>query len=488
MTSRAPTSFGSYLLNSEKASNSSSVQRYLREPSRSLFESQAVRSEPTAVSVAGTGVDKCLEAEQQWSQYRFPSPADSSWSSSNNSSYTSKWNNGMQRDQYHADFAAFSSPRLTNPERFAEPFGVFKAPARNHFFPDGSCIAPRKVQQYPDPEPELFTGQPQYIPYENETMAYHPQMNLGGPTDTSIVCHDWHGDTRRDGQSVEPIIKTEDAVSESSIVSPRAQQRRRNRPEQSVNSGPMSAPASKVVKQTSHSRCHSSSSSRSASQVKLALSHLKPRHASPPPSPVRPFTCPLAPYGCPSSFGSKNEWKRHVNTQHVRLGFWRCDLCPSTDDRPNDFNRKDLFIQHLRRMHPTAASSPPKPQITTTATTTTSNPKSNSKPTKRAPPSPNRASEPDPALTKLAALSFHPLRGPPAYSSCLFCPKRFDDWDERLEHVGRHMEKNKRAQAEVLDWRGWRVDAEVEEWLRGQGLLVREGGRWRVCDGRRVVC
>ncbi|KAK4990801.1 hypothetical protein LTR66_006721, partial [Elasticomyces elasticus] len=144
---------------------------------------------------------------------------------------------------------------------------------------------------------------------------------------------------------------------------------------------------------------------------------------------------------------------------------------------------------HLRRMHPTAASSPPKPQTTiTTTATTTSNPKSNSKPTKRSPLPPNRASEPDPALTKLAALSFHALRGPPAYSSCLFCTKRFNDWDERLEHVGRHMEKGKRAQAEVLDWRGWRVDAEVEEWLRGQGLLVREGGRWRVCDGRRVVC
>ena len=36
-------------------------------------------------------------------------------------------------------------------------------------------------------------------------------------------------------------------------------------------------------------------------------------------------------------------------TQHFRMGFWRCDQCTDSPDRPNDFNRKDLFVQHVRR-------------------------------------------------------------------------------------------------------------------------------------------
>ncbi|KAI4762548.1 hypothetical protein E4T52_04026 [Aureobasidium sp. EXF-3400] len=66
------------------------------------------------------------------------------------------------------------------------------------------------------------------------------------------------------------------------------------------------------------------------------------------------YPCPFLPYGCPASFSSKNEWKRHLNTQHLSLSTYRCDLCipkPSSSSSPqqtNDFNRKDLFIQHLR--------------------------------------------------------------------------------------------------------------------------------------------
>ncbi|KAI5201874.1 hypothetical protein E4T39_05028 [Aureobasidium subglaciale] len=70
--------------------------------------------------------------------------------------------------------------------------------------------------------------------------------------------------------------------------------------------------------------------------------------------PTTAYPCPFLPYGCPSTFSSKNEWKRHLNTQHLSLSTYRCDLCipnPSSSTSPqqsNDFNRKDLFIQHLR--------------------------------------------------------------------------------------------------------------------------------------------
>ncbi|KAI4122874.1 MAG: hypothetical protein LQ347_006351, partial [Umbilicaria vellea] len=116
---------------------------------------------------------------------------------------------------------------------------------------------------------------------------------------------------------------------------------------------------------------------------------------------TRPFVCTFGPYGCPSRFGSKNEWKRHVSSQHIQLGIWRCDQgdcvpqsfsphrrspssttgkrrgakasdpddiivvgvgAPDSAAGFNEFNRKDLFTQHLRRMHSPARSAPPTEQ------------------------------------------------------------------------------------------------------------------------------
>ncbi|EME39743.1 hypothetical protein DOTSEDRAFT_94778, partial [Dothistroma septosporum NZE10] len=136
----------------------------------------------------------------------------------------------------------------------------------------------------------------------------------------------------------------------------------------------------------------------------------------------RSFPCPLTIYGCTSTFGSKNEWKRHVNTQHMRLGFWRCDLCPNGERKPNDFNRKDLFIQHVRRMHPAAASR-------TEATSSL--------------PKAGKDNESMQALQDAANRCYKALRHPPQQSCCLFCDQQFTgngSWDDRMEHVGRHLE------------------------------------------------
>ncbi|KAM0333108.1 hypothetical protein ACHAQA_001767 [Verticillium albo-atrum] len=97
--------------------------------------------------------------------------------------------------------------------------------------------------------------------------------------------------------------------------------------------------------------------------------HMKAKH-------VRPFVCVFNFAGCGSSFPSKNEWKRHVVTQHLALNYWlctqgNCERCthpppasrqPSSDSssttstssmlpRGAIFNRKDLYTQHVRRMH-----------------------------------------------------------------------------------------------------------------------------------------
>ncbi|KAF4345457.1 PR domain protein [Fusarium beomiforme] len=78
---------------------------------------------------------------------------------------------------------------------------------------------------------------------------------------------------------------------------------------------------------------------------------------------TRPFICVFHFAGCNKVFANKNEWKRHVSAQHVNLHYWLCTTgaCgyPSTPSKgvlgtPTHcrvFKRKDLYTQHIRRMH-----------------------------------------------------------------------------------------------------------------------------------------
>lgn len=215
---------------------------------------------------------------------------------------------------------------------------------------------------------------------------------------------------------------------------------------------------------------------------------------------TRPFICTFRRYGCPSTFGSKNEWKRHVSSQHLRLGIYRCDMdkCvpqaskPShrrksssashADGRPaasqtgshNDFNRKDLFTQHVRRMHgPTVAASG------------------------------NGMDASDETLEEIQKRCWMKLRETPPTSTCGICPHvtvvpppaggagpdggpptAWDGpgtWDERMEHVGRHLEKGEGGGAED-------EDVGLRAWMVRERLLtpIRAGG-WVVvgCGGRK---
>ena len=189
---------------------------------------------------------------------------------------------------------------------------------------------------------------------------------------------------------------------------------------------------------------------------------------------TRPFTCTFRSYGCPSTFGSKNEWKRHVSTQHLRLGIWRCklDSCLPKKEDPlqggpsepmyNDFNRKDLFTQHLRRMHSPSASAPQQVRDEFNA-----------------------------SLDHIAKDCLRDIRSPPPYSICGYCPAEpaivFEgagSWEARMEHVGRHLE------SKHGETKQWREDMALREWMLREKLIEKvadEGMRlvgWQVEDGK----
>ncbi|KAK0719496.1 hypothetical protein B0H67DRAFT_154049 [Lasiosphaeris hirsuta] len=175
---------------------------------------------------------------------------------------------------------------------------------------------------------------------------------------------------------------------------------------------------------------------------------------------TRPFPCAFSFAGCTSTFGSKNEWKRHIASQHLCLTYYRCSSCPqsSADGKGNEFNRKDLFTQHLRRMHAPFAI---KKSIA----------KGDSK----------MQVEWESHVKEMQTSCLVIRRQPPQQSACpkSDCQTIFEgagSWDEWTEHVGRHMEK---GEAQRLG-----VDGMLAKWALEEGIIERqEDGEYKLCAG-----
>ncbi|KAJ9636098.1 hypothetical protein H2204_005595 [Knufia peltigerae] len=174
------------------------------------------------------------------------------------------------------------------------------------------------------------------------------------------------------------------------------------------------------------------------------------------------FPCSFHHYGCPAVFSSKNEWKRHVSSQHVRLGFYRCDLgacssefAPHQHRGYNDFNRKDLFTQHCRRMHaPWGTKDKTMEKV-----------------------SKKEKDNFEKELGQIRARCWVEARKPPEKTKCGFCDKKFIEgqgqngsvivraWDQRMEHMGKHYEKDGFVAKDE------RVDLGLQGWALREGVI-----------------
>ncbi|KAB5577532.1 hypothetical protein GE09DRAFT_1051735 [Coniochaeta sp. 2T2.1] len=162
---------------------------------------------------------------------------------------------------------------------------------------------------------------------------------------------------------------------------------------------------------------------------------------------TRPFPCAFAFAGCLSTFGSKNEWKRHIASQHLCLTYYRCSSCPQStqEGKGNEFNRKDLFTQHLRRMHAPFAI---KKSIAKTDS--------------------RIQAEWETHVKEMQQSCLVIRRQPPMKSACpkAECQTVFEgpgSWDEWTEHVGRHMEK---GEAQRMG-----VDRLLAEWALDENII-----------------
>lgn len=200
--------------------------------------------------------------------------------------------------------------------------------------------------------------------------------------------------------------------------------------------------------------------------------HIKQQH-------TRPFICIFGFAGCPSTFAAKNEWKRHVATQHLFIDYWRCDIdsCAKVSNslpggggskssgrsrkqagssiagsanapKGAIFNRKDLFTQHLKRMHM------PLPQ---------------KKPTK--------LSKDQEEYIRACQDEAHQKRFD--LPSSMLCPAEgcnihFEgraSWDDRMEHVAKHLEKAANNEEPLIDF-GGEHDPTLTEWAASSQVAV----------------
>lgn len=216
-------------------------------------------------------------------------------------------------------------------------------------------------------------------------------------------------------------------------------------------------------------------------------SHIKKQH-------TRPFICVFRFAGCSSTFASKNEWKRHVMSQHLVLHYWLCDIdvCAHNKNSPTSakpgrrskaarraaeqtlqlepigpplpdgaiFNRKDLFTQHIRRMHTPihvqkAAKASKKASASSLTATT---------------------AEWDEQVKDLQSSALRERCQLPTYMMCPapHCTQRFsgtDAWDQRMEHVARHLERAALGQEEPVVF-GGPTDMTLMDWVTSASVAV----------------
>lgn len=156
-------------------------------------------------------------------------------------------------------------------------------------------------------------------------------------------------------------------------------------------------------------------------------------------------------------------------------------MCPPSPgvDHPvyNDFNRKDLFTQHLRRMHAVPAALTPQQDG-----------KEAPPPTLPVPASSNTPAITDEQIAEIQKRCYRQLRSPPEVSSCVFCSRKFagpNSWEERLEHVGGHLERDRKHGTTCADVSSWLPDAALRDYLLVEGLVENDPrGGFRIGDGK----
>ncbi|EGX89784.1 C2H2 finger domain protein, putative [Cordyceps militaris CM01] len=197
--------------------------------------------------------------------------------------------------------------------------------------------------------------------------------------------------------------------------------------------------------------CHSYNSDEHnffSSNAAMDWKHIRSQH-------VRPLFCIFHYAGCMLRFASKNEWKRHILYQHLNLQYWVCtegtcgrkersqtETCAlPMPTRGSIFNRKDLYTQHIRRMHLVHGEADTKARM--------------------------RQLQVKAARTRCTLPDFMLCPVPE-------CPSKFVDsnaWDNWMEHVAAHMQRGA-AGEHVLVGFGGPENWTLTNWAASEAVAI----------------
>ena len=362
------------------------MQRYLQESDLRLFTPHSWDSYPTKLPYSAFDVP--ASNYQVLDALPYPYPVVQRCSSPTTSWPMSSYTDSSWSDQQSTPWSSPTpsiptfSPGVSSPDTL--PFGCGDQPPLidHRLDSNGHCVALHDVQVYADAQPEKDAFDDYHETYDAHFVQESPEVHEGyeqiqsqtEQTDYSLT----------DGSSA---ISSQQSHSDSPNI-------RRRRPQ---------APRSITSPRGTSRIARRPTGGRRAQSHSTVIERVVDNGAS---NSNRAFPCILSVYGCKSTFNSKNEWKRHVNTQHMHLGYYRCDLCDQGGRKPNDFNRKDLFTQHIRRMHPSEKTKNVKTKV------------GNAK---------NAKCDPvDEVEVKRATdRCWRRVRSPPPQSGCLFCEAQF---------------------------------------------------------------
>ncbi|RDL37641.1 uncharacterized protein BP5553_05074 [Venustampulla echinocandica] len=444
------------------------LQRFMTQPERNLFTAGPVHHHNQRLPQALNRPTAPISTLPQASRPRMTSPSPSQEQTSTTCS--SARSPGPDMDWYNeAQYSPMAQPRddysLPNAtfylgQAFPDPWArasegqVFSLPQVY------SCL--QHIQGLPDLEPEEATFDPDegfsaievQPEYAIEVDSGH--LKNGITNDYPCLVDEGIGTSIKDQSSPEatefPLSQTDvsseadadaegeddfelpivDAISDPEYTPkcrPRKQRPSRNTSLNATKTGRITKLAAPKSRSNLHNcrLCNHSCKDAQGLQRHVAATH------------TRAFTCVFSFAGCPATFGSKNEWKRHVSSQHLNLHSWICNvgICAQSKrsksssgsaSRGSEFNRKDLFTQHLRRMH------------------TPAHLKNSTK----------KDREWEDKLKDLGRTCMVSNRQAPTRLGCPVegCGTIFEGngaWDERMEHVGRHLEVGaKNADSEAV--------------------------------------
>jgi hypothetical protein len=359
-------------------------------------------------------------------------------------------------------------------------------------------------------------------PIKEEIEAY-PESPLGGDSEDEHAIvpplpkrkadndDEWKPSKKGKSNSGRPTTRPHSRSNKSGTDSPKKRNSRPNpeptqlHKQHTVSPRRLPPQANNAPKHPLYCREQGCSTSKQSYPDKASLdAHTKKKH-------TRPYICVFHFAGCESTFASKNEWKRHVNSQHILLNYWLCqeDECSKTCNgpspvptnstaargvpKPNNvpkgvprenvpngaiFNRKDLYTQHMRRMH--------MPDDLKKKTGVTGN-------SKKAGPA---AAANNTAVQQweedLSRFQEGAKRERCKLPESMTCPAQgcvaeFNNpeaWDQRMEHVARHLDAASQGREANVVF-GGEHDTCLTEWAGREDVAIieRDGGRWVLAKG-----